>query len=182
LLAGELSDSEAAAAERHLQECAACRAEMEQQRHLSDLLRDEESLNPSSRFADQVFDRVRLERRAIRFRKGTLLAALALAAVIVFVVFLLRVLSPVAPPSVRSRQTPPPHLPEPGATQQVVQPGPPQKEPPQAAQARPELSPEETELIANLDALEDMELLENYDNLQNLELAVIASNGEGSLQ
>lgn len=180
LIAGELTEMERAAAEAHLKQCAECRLQLERLRDLSGVLDANVEIEPSADFVPRVMKSIEAENKVVRIRTKSRLAWLALAAVLIFVVFLLRFYKNTAPqPGPVTRQGPaqaPPSKPAPPQVAEQKQPAPP---PPVASPpGASHLSVDDTELIAHLDELQDMELIQNYDNLQELDTAILASQEE----
>jgi anti-sigma factor RsiW len=165
-LAGRLSGAERAAVEEHLKTCAACYAELDRLKEVDHLLAQDGQIEPSRNFTQRVLEQVNRENRVVSFRARRVAAWVAAAAVIVFAVFLLRILKDGGPP-------PPAPLVKKTPAQQepvVKQPAP--------APAESSLTPEDADLIAHLDELEDMELIDNFDSLQELDTALLASEAE----
>ena len=163
-LAGELDVAETQLVEAHLRECSECAAQLERLRRLNGLLHQLRAVEPSANFLQRFRQKVDVDRRVVVFRSRRTVAWLALAASIVFVVFMLHLKREVQPPpgithwkpkteTTRSEPTLAVPPPEPTAVEQLTQ--------------------EEVELIAHLEVLEEMDLIENYDSLENLELALI---------
>lgn len=179
LIAGELTEAEGAAAEAHLKQCAECRLQLERLRDLSGVLDANVEIEPSPDFVPRVMKSIDAENKGVRIHTKSRLAWLALAAVLVFVAFLLRFYKNTAPqpgpvtrqgPAVAPSKPAPPQV----AEQKEPAPSPPVVSPPVASY----LSADDTELIAHLDELQDMELIQNYDNLQELDTAILASQEE----
>ncbi len=194
-LANELELSDRGTVELHLRECEACRNELDVQKRLDELLAGTQALSPGPELIHGVMQRVSQEPKSIVFRKHVL-PWLAAAAVLAAVLLLLRIQKDTALPGevvqgkkpVAIKQEKPP-APQPEASQTVIPPDSriPKSKQPQVAPAPPivpqqtpppSITPEEAEVIAQLDELENMELISNYENLENLEIALIGEGGE----
>jgi hypothetical protein len=164
-LSGELSASETEAVEKHLADCALCSDQLKALEQLNGLLSDADEIQPTARFAREVLGRVDEERRVVAFRSRRTIVWLAAAAAIAFVVLLLSIQKETQPPSSISHWKP-----------KIESPAPPPvpNTPPANKVGADKVSPEDAELIAHLDALENMDLIENYDNLEYMEAALLA--------
>lgn len=164
-LAGELEASEEKLAESHLRGCPECAAQLERLRQLDGMLDQLQAVEPSSDFLQRIRQQVGVDKRLIIFRSRRTVAWLALAASIIFAVFILNLKKEVQPP--------PPPITHWKPKTETTRPDSAQSVPPPE-----QLTPEEVELIAHLEVLEEIDLIENYDSLENLELALIAPSEE----
>jgi anti-sigma factor RsiW len=196
-LAGELTSAEREQAELHLQDCAECRANIERLKKLDAMLRQDLPIEPSKDFSQRVMKTLVRTKPATSTRRY--LPWLALAAVLVAALLLLRVQQEVKPPQPVAKEHPlnRPALP---AIQKEKEPEPveqpkdviplvessQQKESPQIAEGTqpkispPQLSQQDAEIVSHLDELQDMDAISDYDSLQNLDAALIVSSEEST--
>jgi anti-sigma factor RsiW len=202
---GELLADEIVAVEQHLHECASCSDKVDALRRLGTLLSTIPEREPSPQFLPGLMNRIRHERKVIRFVSATKLAILAAAAVILFVVLILKMQQeagqthpgPTHRPIVaKPHVSPPVQQKEKKETVQApviakVKKQEKEEKPPQLTPEKPEqtvkpeippeeqeLSNEEVEMIANLDVLENMDVITNYESLENLDVALMTSSEE----
>lgn len=203
-LANELDQNERSRVELHLRDCESCRKELEKHKRLDEVLGSSQPISPGPEIIRGVMQRVQHEQKTIAFKR--LLPWLAIAAVLVAVLFLLRILKetpvpgevvekknptvikPINPPTPAPKESPqtkienlpvvknaPPKepivkpVPEtiPEETTQIVE-----QQTPQTS-----MSPEDEEMIAKIDELENMDVISNYENLENLEVAILDEGG-----
>ena len=158
---------------------------MEQLRQIDQLLAQDDPVEPSPDFVARVMRQADAEKRVIHLNARKIVAWIALAAAIGFVVFLLFLYEGAHPAPGPISQKPPAEVnpPAPSKTPSVTA----QKEPAAApvlprkpvqnpaAASTENLSPGDAELIAHLDELQDMDLIKDYDSLQDLDTALIAT-------
>ncbi len=198
-LAGELNDEERRTVELHLNDCKTCKHELENQKKLDEILSQAQSIEARPELLQGVIQQVRIQQKTVSFSRR-ILPWLAAAAVIAVVLFLLKIQKDSPAPVEQVKKSPiikPEISPEPQPTPKFepIQPKP-EPEPqitkkdkeipvplpqPEKPEEIPHLTPEEAEVVAQLDELEEMELISNYENLENLELALIGEGNE-SLQ
>jgi Putative zinc-finger len=204
-LANELDQNERSRVESHLHECEACRKELDVQKRLDDLLANSQSITPGPEIIRGVMRQVHHEQKTIVFQKR-LLPWLAAAAILAAALLLLRIQkdTPVPPEIVKEKKPPvikpiapspvpeespqtkietPPVVKNTPPKQPIVQPEPETipEETPQIVQQlnpQPPIPPEDSEVIAKIDELENMDLISNYENLENLEVAIVGEGGE----
>jgi len=179
-LANELTPAERLEAEQHLSECEECRNTLAKLQRVNEALSKQQPIEPPADFLDRVQNKIDRDNKVIAFRSRKTIAWIAIAAAIVFIVFLLKLLNPVPPatPVVSHRPKPPvaPVVkPQTNMAQQNVPVVSEHPTTPQHPVVAAVISPEDEQVIANLDALQNMELLENYDNIENLDLAVLGA-------
>jgi anti-sigma factor RsiW len=192
-LAGELTEEERRTVELHIRECKTCNQELGNQKKLDEILSKAKSISPQPQFVDRVMKAA--TPRPADSRKRNILPWLAVAAVIAVILFLLKIQRDTSVPAEQVKKSPvvkPEVRPEPKLNLPPVQPEPesepqitkkekkiPERLPEPVKEDKiPALTPEEVEVVANLDELEDMELISNYENLENLELALIGEGNE----
>lgn len=203
-LANELDQDERSRVELHLRDCESCRKELDQHQRLNEVLASSQPISARPEILRGVMQRVRLEEKS-NFSKRVL-PWLAIAAVLAAVLFLLKIRKETPVPGEEVKKNPPviePVNPEslPKESPQtkieppsIVKKAPPQEpgvkpvpetmpeEPPQIVQQenpQTSISPEDEEMIAKIDELENMDVISNYENLENLEVAIL-DEGEGS--
>ncbi len=192
-LAGELSETERRELEFHLRECTECSREFAAQKKLDEVLSKAQPISPRPELIQQVMQQARDTQNVVSFRKRSLLPWLAVAAVVAVILFLLRIQketpappvqvkkSPIVKPEIQ-KQTPTvkpvPREPEPPQVTKKEKKLPERPVPPKEENEVPTLSPEEDEVVAQLDELENMDVISNYENLENLELALIGESNE----
>src|SRR5438046_2765576 len=108
-VSGELSEAERSEIEEHLRNCSECSQKVEEIRHLNGVLSEADVLEPSPFFMKRLLARVDDERKIIAFRSRRTILWLAVAASIVFVVFLLSIQKETTPPAPISHWKPPVH-------------------------------------------------------------------------
>lgn len=169
---GQLTGDEAQKVEQHLKACESCRKELHRLRQLDLLLSSVGDIEPSPRFMQGVWNRIQQDQKVIAFRSRRKLSWVALAAVIAFFVFVLAVNRWPHSPEVAHQTQPQQH--------KVAKPTPPAPLPqPQNQPSAPEtVTPEDAELIANLDIIENMDVIQNYDDVENLDVALLNSSPE----
>jgi hypothetical protein len=204
-VANELDQNERSRVDLHLRDCESCRNELDVQKRLNDVLATSQQISPRPEILRGIMHRVQHEEKS-NFSKRVL-PWLAIAAVLVAVLFLLKIRkeTPV-PEEVVKKKNPPviePIHPQPSPkespqtkieTPSIVRKTPPHEpiviptpetlpqEPQQIVQQKnpqTSISPEDEEMIAKIDELENMDVISNYENLENLEVAII-DEGEGS--
>lgn len=170
---GQLTGEETQKVEQHLATCESCRKELHRLRQLDVLLSNAGEIEPSPRFIQGVLNKIQQDQKVIAFRSRRKLSWVALAAVVAFFVFVLAVSRGPRSPGV-ARQT------QPQQQHKVVEPAPPVSLPqPQNQPATPNaetVTPEDAELIANLDIIENMDVIQNYDDVENLDVALLNSS------
>ncbi|MCI0619355.1 zf-HC2 domain-containing protein [bacterium] len=201
-LANELDQNERSSVELHLRDCESCRKELEKHKRLNEVLGGSQPISPGPEIIRGVMQQVQHEQKTIAFKR--LLPWLAVAAVLVAVLFLLRIQKETPVPGEVVKKTPPvikPINPRPFPKESpqtqienppvvkntppkepIVKPVPqtiPEETPQIAEQVNPQtsISPEDEEMIAKIDELENMDVISNYENLENLEVAIIDEGG-----
>jgi hypothetical protein len=194
-LAGELTESERQKVDLHLSQCSECSQELETQRKLNSILSRARDLSPRPELLRGVMNQVQAKNQTVPFKRRFIIPLLAAAAVIVIVLFLLKSQKDLPSPHENVKKEPiikPEIEKQPDSKPQPVQPE--QKaaplitkeekkipaEPPQPMQEEEslELTPEEAEVVAQLDELEDMDIISNYENLENMEIALLGEGNE----
>jgi hypothetical protein len=157
-LSNELDESERKSVEAHLSSCQVCNEKLQQLQKLESLTEQDVSIEPHPDFLKKVMMRVDQESRIIRFRSRRNLAIFIAAAVLAFFVFILSLKnpSPVQPTVVH-------HPPKP-----VVSP----------PSHQMEQKPDDVELIAHLDELENMEVIRRFNDLDQLDAAILLTENE----
>jgi anti-sigma factor RsiW len=178
-VSGELNDVERRNVEEHLRGCSICTQKVSELRQLNEVLGEADVLEPTPFFTKRVMARVDEERKIIAFRSRRTIAWLAIAASIVFAVFLLSVRKETTPPPGIAHRRPAVHATSNQSHSTGTQSSAVPVQPNQSAHGNE--ANEDPELIANLDALENWDVIQNYDNLEYLEAAVVAS-GEGKTE
>lgn len=203
-LANELDQNERSRVELHLSDCESCRNELDKHKRLDEVLASSPPLSPRSEIIREVMHRVRHDESSRSFNKR-LLPWLAIAAVLAAALFLLKIRKETPVPDELVKKNPPiikPVNPTPAPKEspqtevkepEVVKNAPPKKpvvkpepetipeETPQIVQQlnpEPAITPEDSEVIAKIDELENMDVISNYENLENLEVAIIDEGGE----
>ncbi len=201
-LANELDQDERSRVELHLRDCESCRKELEKHKRLNEVLASSQLISPGHEIIRGVMRQIQHEQKAITFKR--LLPWLAIAAVLAAVLFLLRIQKETPAPGEVVKKTPPvikpinPPTPAPKESPQtqienppVVKNTPPKEpivipvpetipeESTQIAEQNPQtsISPEDEEMIAKIDELENMDVISNYENLENLEVAIMDEGG-----
>jgi hypothetical protein len=204
-LANELDQNERSRVELHLRDCEACRNELDKHNRLNEVLANAQPISADPKIIRGVMQRIQHEEKS-NFSKRVL-PWLAIAAVLAAALFLLKIRKETAAPDeVVKKKNPPvikPINPQPSPKESpqtiieppsivkktppkepIVKPVPetmPQQPPQMVQQQTPQtsISPEDEEMIAKIDELENMDVISNYENLENLEVAII-DEGEGS--
>jgi Putative zinc-finger len=201
-LANELDQTERSRVELHLRDCESCRKELDVQKRLDEVLANSQPISPRSEILRGVMHQVEHEQKVTAFKR--LLPWLAVAAVLAAVLFLLRIQKETPVPGEVVKKTPPvikPINPRPFPKESpqtrienppvvkntppeepIVKPVPetiPEETPQIAEELNPQtlISPEDEEMIAKIDELENMEVISNYENLENLEVAIMDEGG-----
>jgi hypothetical protein len=190
-LAGQLTEEERHRVDLHLSQCNECSQELQDQKRLDVILSQARDLSPRKELLSGVMNQVQTQNKTSLFKRRFIIPLLAAAAVIVIVLFLLKSQRDLPPPHENVKkapiikpQNPQPKIqleekPAPQVTKKekkIPLPPPPQK--PVQEEQTPELSPEEAEVVAQLDELEDMDIISNYENLENMELALLGEGNE----
>lgn len=170
---------------------------------MNEVLGSSQPISPGSEIIRGVRQRVQHEQKAITFKR--LLPWIAVAAVLVAVLFLLRIqketpvpaevvekknppiIKPINPPTPAPKESPqtkienPPVVSNTPPKEPVVKPVPETipEETTQIAEQNPQtsISSEDEEMIAKIDELENMDVISNYENLENLEVAIMDEGG-----
>jgi hypothetical protein len=201
-LANELDQNERSRVELHLRDCESCRKELDKHTRLNELLAASQPLSPSDEILRGVMQQVQHDEKS-NFNKRVL-PWLALAAVLAAVLFLLKirketpvpdevvkknppVIKPINPapipkesPQTKIETPQPPIVKSTPPKEPIVKPEPETipEEPPQIVQQlNPQFTPEDSEVISQIDELENMDLISNYENLENLEVAIMDEGG-----
>jgi hypothetical protein len=203
-LANELDQNERSRVELHLRDCESCQKELEKHKRLNEVLGGSQPISPSPEIIRGVMQQVQHEQKTIAFKR--LLPWLAIAAVLVAVLFLLRiqketpvpgevvekknppVIRPINPPTPAPKELPQTKIENPPVVkitpprEPIEKPEPetiPEETPQIAEQVNPQtsISPEDEEMIAKIDELENMDVISNYENLENLEVAIMDEGG-----
>jgi hypothetical protein len=200
-LANELDQNERSRVELHLRDCEACRKELDKHTRLNEVLANSTPISPSNEILRGVMQQVQRDEKS-NFNKRVL-PWLAIAAVLAAALFLLKirketpvpdevveknppVIKPINPLPVPKEspqtkiETPPPIVKSTPPKEPIVKPEPETipEEPPQIVQQlNPQLTPEDSEVISQIDELENMDVISNYENLENLEVAIMDEGG-----
>jgi hypothetical protein len=202
-LANELDQNERSRVELHLRDCESCRNELDKHKRLNELLATSQPISPSDEIIHGVMQQVQHEEKS-NFSKRVL-PWLALAAVLAAVLFLLKIRKETPVPDEIVKEKNPPIIkpinPVPPAPKQspqtevepppIVKNAPPPKEPVAKPEREPETipeqppqivqqlnpTPEDSEVISQIDELENMDVISNYENLENLEVAIMDEGG-----
>jgi Putative zinc-finger len=194
-ISGELNEGRRLEVEMHLKECDSCSRELSRLQNLHAILGEAEQREPSAHFTEKVLDVVKQPPKTSFLKNRKRIAWLALAASVAAAVFILN-LGRNFRSSVPAQNNPtvaklqkkqePPVVTRKEEKPVLVQTKPvPKKEvmPPstvEIAKNEKSLSPEEVELIANLDTLENMDLILNYEDVDHMETAVVANDEEST--
>jgi len=203
-ISGELDEGSRIEVEAHLKECESCSGELSRLRDLETILAAAEQKEPSERFTEQVLDAAKHTRQKSSQKNRKRIAWLALAASAVAVILILNFYRNARPPAPALKNPPVATLPKkqekPALAKKEEKGGPVAPKPAPEIQTKPlsppemakaekmenvekiekTLSPEEVELIANLDTLENMDLILNYQDVDHMETAVVANDEEST--
>jgi hypothetical protein len=157
-LSNELDESQKKSVEAHLSSCHTCTEKLQQLQKLESLTEQEVSIDPHPDFLKKVLTRVDQESRILRFRFRRNVAIFIAAAVLAFFVFILSLKNPSPVKPTEVHKVPKPAISSP--SHQI------------------EKKPDDVELIAHLDELENMEVIRQFNDLDQFDAAIMLAENE----